>query len=374
MMLPKDKPLYANLGTSFTDFGQLLAELNGAGTTGYITVNFPDYEGVVLLASGDVVNALEQSPGSRVSGSAAQATVSARVKSRGGTISVFALAPELVGLLSVLLESDLVFKGLDTSFANPDRLVAKLRDDGHTGHLEFVLPEGRGDGIIFMRSGQVIEAVFTQGAETRSGEAVAETIIQAAASYGATFDVFQAIAARPSSAALSEPAREPVAVYAPAFTSGGAREEAAGEAAGALPANVTPIQAQGAKVDPEELMSFWSEMLSRAEGAVDKLSSEGKFADAFREVTVEKASTYPFLDPFAGEFEYRAGKAAFHGAIPHDLSEALAECLQDTISRLAFRTKRADLESRVRAELSEMNWSHASMIEGFSPTMQALVS
>ena len=121
-------------------------------------------------------------------------------------------------------------------------------------------------------------------------------------------------------------------------------------------------------------MSFWSEMLSRAEGAVDKLSSEGKFADAFREVTVEKASTYPFLDPFAGEFEYRAGKAAFHGAIPHDLSEALAECLQDTISRLAFRTKRADLESRVRAELSEMNWSHASMIEGFSPTMQALVS
>ena len=75
MMLPKDKPLYANLGTSFTDFSQLLAELNGAGTTGYITVNFPDYEGVVLLASGDVVNALEQSPGSRVSGSAAQATV-----------------------------------------------------------------------------------------------------------------------------------------------------------------------------------------------------------------------------------------------------------------------------------------------------------
>ena len=367
MMLPKDRPLYTNLGTSFTDFDQLLAELKGTRATGYINVTFPDYEGIILLSAGDVVNALEQGEESRVSGSNARSAVLNRVRGKGGSISVYGLAPELVGLLSVLLESEVIYKSLETSFANPDRLVAKLRDDGHTGHLEFELPEGRGEGIIFMRSGQVIEAVLAHEGQASSGAPVAETIIQAAASYGATFHVYRAVSSRPA-AAVATPAAAALATPAAAV-------ERPSEAA-ALPANVTPIAKTEVppKADSKALLAFWSEMLARAEGAVDKLSSEGRFADAFREVLVEKASSYPYLDPFAAEFEYKGGQVVFHGPMPSDLSEALADCLQDTIARLAFRMKRADLESRVRAELSEMNWSHAAMIEGFSPTMQALVS
>ena len=269
MMLPKDRPLYTNLGTSFTDFDQLLAELKGTRATGYINVTFPDYEGIILLSAGDVVNALEQGEESRVSGSNARSAVLNRVKGKGGSISVYGLAPELVGLLSVLLESEVIYKSLETSFANPDRLVAKLRDDGHTGHLEFELPEGRGEGIIFMRSGQVIEAVLAHEGQASSGAPVAETIIQAAASYGATFHVYRAMSGRPA-AAVATPA---------------AAVERPSEAA-ALPANVTPIaKTEGPpKADSKALLAFWSEMLARAEGAVDKLSSEGRFADAFREV------------------------------------------------------------------------------------------
>jgi hypothetical protein len=137
------------------------------------------------------------------------------------------------------------------------------------------------------------------------------------------------------------------------------------------PTRPMPVVAPAAS---DEVLEFWSEMLCQAEDVVDGVGGDGRFAAAFKEVLVEKAAEYPYLDPFAAEFDYREGKATYQGEPPADFSEALGDCLHDTIARLAFRLKRADLESRVRSQLSGMYERHERMIEHLSFSTQALVS
>jgi hypothetical protein len=84
---------------------------------------------------------------------------------------------------------------------------------------------------------------------------------------------------------------------------------------------------------------------------------------AFREVLVARAAAFPFLDPFAAEFEYADGTITFDGPLPGDFSKAVGVCLGDTVAKLAFQLRRADLESRVRSKLAGLSEKHAAVIE-----------
>jgi hypothetical protein len=116
----------------------------------------------------------------------------------------------------------------------------------------------------------------------------------------------------------------------------------------------------------DELLAFWDDVLQSVEETVDGLAKRGRFMLAFKEVLVTRAITYPFLDPFAAEFEYAEGHITFEGPLPEEFSKALSDCLSDTISKLAFQLKRTDLEGRVRTRLAHVGAKHASIIERFS--------
>jgi len=113
------------------------------------------------------------------------------------------------------------------------------------------------------------------------------------------------------------------------------------------------------------VLAFWSETLARAEETIDLLAKPGRFVLSFKEVLVSRAVTYPFLDPFAAEFKYAAGHIEFEGPLPDDFSKALGDCLSDTISKLAFQLKRADLEQRVRTKLEGISEKHAAVVDLF---------
>jgi DNA-directed RNA polymerase sigma subunit (sigma70/sigma32) len=82
-------------------------------------------------------------------------------------------------------------------------------------------------------------------------------------------------------------------------------------------------------------------------------------------VLVSRAVTYPFLDPFAAEFSYAGGHITFDHPLPDDFSKALSDCLSDTVSKLAFQLKRADLENKVRTRLGGLSEKHAAVIDRF---------
>ena len=63
----------------------------------------------------------------------------------------------------------------------------------------------------------------------------------------------------------------------------------------------------------KELIPVFQEILSRVEKVVDGVSQKGTFIRAFKRVLIDKAETFDFLDPFGGEFEYREGTIRFSG-------------------------------------------------------------
>ena len=327
MMFPKDRTVYANLNTSFTSFEALITDLQERKLTGYVEVAGPGYTGTLLLSEGEIVNAQEIEGDRRVVGPAATRSVTERAAARDGIINVYSAFPDVVLLLHRLMDSRPLYRDLTSAFTSLDRLIAKLRSDRLTGYVEVHVGEGGAAGIIYLAGGEPVESVFSSGTDMINGQDALNAIVQAVNVGGGSFNVFveagqQAVAGVPPQA----PAQE-------------------GYRAG--------------------LIAFWEEVLSLAESTADSFAKPGRFLTAFKEVLVSRAATYPFLDPFAAEFSYASGTITFDALLPDDFSKALGDCLSDTVSKLAFQLKRADLEAKVRSRLEGISEKHAAVIDRF---------
>lgn len=338
MMFPRDRAVYANLSTSFTDFDALVADLATRGTTGYLRLAIPGYEGVLFFVEGVVVNAFEQGEHGQVTGRNAGRSIAERVKEKNGTLWVYQLTPELVNLLVNAVDGEVLYRDLSTSFTSLDKLVTKMRSEGLSGYIEVILAGDVGTGMIFLKDGEPVEALLFSETQSLTGRNAVETIVQSAGSVGGSFNVVRARAA-----------------------------------AGA----VAPAVVMRSQAAPNEVLAIWEEVIKGVETVVDRFAKkDGRFLLAFREVLVARAQTYPFLDPFAGDFEYKNGKLRFDGPIPEDLSHGLGDCLADAIAKLAFQLRRADLETRIREELSEIAEKHADVIARLElgPAIQEFVA
>jgi len=335
MLFPKDRTIYSNLNTSFTAFDALLADLAFKRTTGHVNVTFPGYDGTLLLANGEICQAVESLGGEQSTGPAAAHRIVARAGDKNGSINVYTLPLEIVTVLQRVIDSRPLYKDLTSAFTSLDRLIAKLRTDGLTGYVEVAITEAPGAGIIFLSAGEPVECVFQTDGEVLTGTPALDGIVAAVTASGGSFNVY-------------------VEAGAPAV---------AGVPGGSAPAPAPRAQDKAARA---ELVAFWEEVLSKAEAVCDGLSKPGRFILAWKEVLVSRAPTYPFLDPFAADFRYSDGHISFEGTLPDDLSKALGDCLSDTVSKLAFLIKRADLETKVRASLDGVRETHAAVITRLS--------
>ena len=60
MIFPKHDSVYQNLNTSFTNFGELLVDLKENSFTGVVQVSYWEYDGILLLDNGNIINAVEE--------------------------------------------------------------------------------------------------------------------------------------------------------------------------------------------------------------------------------------------------------------------------------------------------------------------------
>ena len=201
MMFPKDRALYSNLNTSFTDFEGLLADLSGRKLTGYVQVSFPGYEAVLFMANGEPRTAIEQRELARTTGNAAASGLAARVRDKSGVINVYALTPEMLQLLLWTVDAEVLYKDLTSSFTNLDRLVAKLEEDRLTGYVEILFANGKGSAMVFIEGGRTVECVLYADAQSATGPEVYQTVIQHSAAVGASFNVYRVQQEQPAAVA-----------------------------------------------------------------------------------------------------------------------------------------------------------------------------
>jgi hypothetical protein len=308
MIFPRERVVYEHLNTSFTQLDAMLNELKTDLFTGYVRLGARDYEGVVLLDAGRVVNAVEAVKGERHNGAKAFDGVLAKSRERDGMISVFQLSAEMTNLLANLSRSRVLYKDLASDLTSLDRLIAGLQARHHSGYIDVQLSGGRATATIFMREGDVLEAVLYQQGTISDGPKVLDDVVRAASSDGATFTVYGA-------------------------TLGPREAEAKSAEAGA---------------DRPEFFSLWQDVLKTIESGMDAAAKPGTFWTAFRRACVDLADSIPFLDPFAAEFEYREGQIRYDGqAGVAELNQGLSRCLAHCVRALAAQSATRDAVARL---------------------------
>jgi hypothetical protein len=325
MILPKGRAAYENLNTSFIDFSELTRDLKANGFTGYVQVSFWEYEGVLFVDNGTIVNGVEETGGTRRTGQQAVGGIMRQAEEKNGSVSVYSLTAEMVTMLASMLKSELVHKDLNTDFSDLGQLLTKLQSEGHTGYVEVAVKGGKGTAMILMRSGDVVESMLSSGSDVLSGAQTLPHIVETASSVGAVFNVYRTVI-----------------------------EEAFESTAEILVGLELP-----------QLLGVWQDVVAGVERAVDHRAGEGSFLKAFKDTLIDGAEDYPFLDPFAGEFDYREGQITYTGSVSEEFSQALGRSLSATVDTIAERLSGIDLVSEVRDGLAPVVEERADAIQRY---------
>jgi hypothetical protein len=265
MILPKNQPVHENLNTSYTNFDQLLTDLRANQFTGYVSLSGWKYDGVLFIDSGNLVNVVEETGGKSRTGLGALDGMRTRAREKDGAISVYRLDGDLVALLAGSAQRSALYEQLSTDLTTFDRLITKLQKESLTGHVEVQLHD-KSSGMIFLEKGANIASFFSANGATIVGDAAIEKLADSS-SNGATFNVYRS---------------DPVASFRQDFVK-------------------------------LELVQAWQDLLAMLESAVDQATSPGTFTTEFKRGCLENLREYPFLDPFAGGFEFKNGQIHFEG-------------------------------------------------------------
>jgi hypothetical protein len=102
-----------------------------------------------------------------------------------------------------------------------------------------------------------------------------------------------------------------------------------------------PVAADGE--DMNEIKRLMAEIARVIEGAAQATGRPDSFAMSLRAGQIKIADRYPFLDPFAGEFEYLGGEIVFVGhADADEFVAGFAEALKIAVQDVARSTAYAD--------------------------------
>ena len=328
MIFPKQDAVYQNLNTSFTNFGELLVDLKENSFTGIVQVSFWEYDGLLFLDGGNIVNAMEDINETIISGQDAVKRVTGKAKEKDGTISVYALKGELITMLASVVKSEVIYENLSTEFTSLEALVTKLQGESHTGYIEVSFQGNQQAGYIFFLDGKVIEALLSARGDEISGTNILPRIVEVASSAGATFSVYRA-----------------------------AVEEALSES-----------EMIKVSFDLPQLLEVWGAVISAVESTVDALLKKDEFLNTFKDTLITKANDYPFLDPFAAQFIYQNGKVEFSGEVKKNFSQGVGEGLWETVESLAERTalEGKDLFSPLRIALETVKADYRDQLDRFN--------
>ncbi len=322
MILPRGEVLHRNLSTAYTDFTALLSTLKAGDFSGIIEIEFPENKGTIFVDSGEIINAearLEHDS-KRIVGQDAVQAVLTLSNQKDGAITVYRLAPERVAIVASNLWYEILFKGLSTDFTRLDKLLLKLREDKHNGFIEVRTKEQQAMGVLFLEGGDPVEMFTTpESGPSVFGRKSIPIFVENAIKQGAIFDVYKSQGKILKKEAKADETRE--------IKETKEIKEIK---------EIKEKKAAGPREDLKELISILQEIVFQAEKLVDGSSRrQGLFHKIFKESLIDKSEEFPFLDPFAGEFEYREGTVQFTGeAGVKEFTTGIVEGLVSTLSHL----------------------------------------
>jgi len=330
MVYPKDEIVYKNLSTAFIDLRALLSTLKSEEFSGTLEIGFPKNKGAFFILSGKVINAQAWmgTDLKRMIGPEAIQALLALENQKDGVLDLYRLPPQQIALLANSLQHEVLFKGLSTDFARFDRLLMKLREDKHDGFIEVLSREHRAIGVLYLEAGESVE-VLTNTSDSQTAVIDPQSIsifVENIMKQGAILNVY----------------KTPTRIEEKKEETQKGKEEPSPER----------------KDRVKELIPFFEEVFSKAEKLIDGVTKKGTFLAFLKKSFIEHSTTYGFLDPFAGEFDYRERAIRLTGELREkDFARGVVDCLRTILAsvekelpkgRLLTNKFRVEIESSLR--------------------------
>ncbi len=323
MIFPKGQVVYENLNTAYTQFDAMLADLQSNHFTGYIKITGWQYEGILLLDTGGIVNAIDELKGERRSGAAAADSIVVRAREKDSTISVYRLNEEMAQVLSGLFNGEAIYRDLESDFTSLDKLMTKLQAEKHTGYIEVRSKNGSDASMIFLRDGRTVESLWVRNGAVLSGAEALPQILQTTTTSSALFTVYRT---------------DPAGAYRKGTT-------------------------LADSFSRQEVLSFWQTVLQQIETTVDQETGPESFVIALKRACIAQAERYNFLDPFAAEFEYSNGEVRFEGQTTlSELNQGLCASLAQTVRELSGSPDQKDLMFKLRPVADQIKSKYGRLL------------
>ena len=329
MLFPKGQPVYENLNTSFAQLDAMLEELKSTQFTGYVHLTAWEYDGILLIDTGSIVNAVEENKQQQRHGPDAAEGISVKAKEKDGALNVYRLSAELTQLLASLFDSEPIYKDLSSDLTGLDKLFAKLQNEKHTGYIQIYMTKSKSVASIYLREGQVLDSALSSQGALLSGSKTLDDIILMTGDEHSLFNVFRSDLAK----AYSRQAN-----LADSFVR-------------------------------QEMLDLWQDILRQFETTLG--DKTGAFVTAFKRACIAQAASYPFLDPFAAELEYKDGNLKFIGqASVGEFNESLGKTLAQTVRDLTAQPSFKNWTIRLQPTLAQIKNKYGKRLDQVGLTTQ----
>jgi len=323
IVLPKEKPVLANLNIYYLDVEKLIEHYQGEIGCGGIFFKSPAAEGAIFFDQDEVIDAVFSEKQMHLQGPEAVQ----KLMQAGGrdslTVDIYRLPPEEVYYWSSISGAEKIYKDLSTEFTDLEKLIKKMSSEKLNGFIEVSIGGGRQSATIFLVNGKIIGGTFSWDRErTGKSQTNHEHLIAKIRQTGAVFNVW----------------RIPIA----AMPDGGEGREAGKPASESVLAML------------EEFLRIFENTVS----ADNKL--KGDFHKLLKKKFVQNAEKYAFLDPFAGEFDYSDRRISFSGDAG---GKELARGVVESVSELA---RELGLMPRFVTRLSAWSKTYARELKKFN--------
>jgi hypothetical protein len=280
IVLPKEQPVIGNLNSYYIKVAKLVEHFQGEIGCGAVHFKSINAEGIIYFDKDEILNGVFSDRGEESTGPIAAAALLDAAAVTNFALSVFGIPAEEIYFWSTVPDAKLIYQDLSTEFTDLEGLIKKMKSEALTGFIEVIIGSGPQGGLLFFNNGEIIGGSYSwQQRATSMNANGQEDLVRRCKENGGVFHV----------------SRMPSADTAPNQEAELYVEEISEKPSGRT---LTAI---------EELLVLFERIV------ISRKGRDTDFSTLLSRKFVEKADTYPFLDPFAAEFRYVDNAVTFTG-------------------------------------------------------------
>jgi len=270
-----------NLNSYYLDIRKIFEHYQGQLGAGGIHFKSPAAEGVIFFDKDELLGGIFKDRERNIQGKEVLDSIIEASSQYNFVVSIYEIAQNKIYFWANMPNAKKIYKNLSTEFTDLEGLIKKMASEKLTGYIEVIINNGSEGGLVFFSDGEIIGGSYSWGkGEVSSLKENRERLIAKTKDSGGIFHVSRI-----------EASKRPVG----------------GE-----------IKRDEQKA-PVEILTVLEEFLQIADAEASKKKNiERNFDGLLKKKFIAKADKYLFLDPFADEFKYSAGKVTFTGEATHE--------------------------------------------------------